>query len=358
MKNNIDKLKKCALQVVRTENESYDPDGVGVANGNFFGLPCSMEDAEAVVVQIPWDATVSYGNGTAEGPAAMLDASLQIDLFDEKVGSAGGLKIWTLPIEQDIIELNKVAREKAEEVISALSSGRDESEVKESVAFVNEASVKLNSYVENISERFLSEGKFVALTGGEHSVPLGLVKALSRRYEKFGVLHIDAHSDTRKAYEGFTYSHASIMYNIAKEIPQVEKIVQVGIRDFCAAEYGLITESERFVPFTDFRMNNAMFSGETWKDICDKIINALPEYVYISFDIDGLAPEYCPNTGTPVPGGMSFAQADYLLYALSRSGKKIIGLDLCEVAPGEEGEWDANVGARMLFKMLLYSCLG
>lgn len=358
MKNNFDKLKKCALQDTPGEISHFDPDGVGIANGNFFGLPCSREEAEAVIVQVPWDATVSYGNGTAEGPAAMLEASLQIDLFDEKLGSAGGLKLWTLPLDEGIAAMNLEARAKAEEVIDALSAGSDGSEVADAAAFVNEASAKLNSYVEGTAEQFLAEGKFVALVGGEHSVPLGLVKALSRRYEKFGVLHIDAHSDTRKAYEGFTYSHASIMYNIANEVSQVEKIVQVGIRDFCAAECRLITESDRFEPFTDFRLNDAQFSGETWKDLCGKIVDALPENVYISFDIDGLSPEYCPNTGTPVPGGLSFAQADYLIYTLRKSGKKIIGLDLCEVAPDTEGEWDANVGARILFKMLLYSCLG
>ena len=97
------------------------------------------------------------------------------------------------------------------------------------------------------------------------------------------------------------------------------------------------------------------FGGRTWSDICEEIISNLPQKVHISFDIDALTPENCPNTGTPVPGGLTFAQADYLIYKLCKSGKQIIGFDLCEVAPGAEGEWDANVGARILYKLLVYT---
>ena len=89
--------------------------------------------------------------------------------------------------------------------------------------------------------------------------------------------------------------------------------------------------------------------------VCESIIATLPQEVYVSFDIDGLTPEYCPGTGTPVPGGLTFAQADWLLYRLALSGRRIIGFDLCEVAPGNSGDWDANSGVRMLFKLLVYS---
>ena len=181
------------------------------------------------------------------------------------------------------------------------------------------------------------------------------VKALARRYPGMGILHIDAHSDTRNAYEGFKYSHASIMYNAAAEAEGLGRITQVAVRDFCSEEHSMMTGSELFVPFTDFNIKDRLFRGETWRDICLDIVSTLPQDVYVSFDIDGLSPEYCPGTGTPVPGGLTFPQADYLLYLLAMSGRRIVGADLCEVAPGSQGEWDANVGVRMLFKLLLCS---
>ena len=302
MKNNIENLEKT----------SFDPDAPGVANGNFFGLPCGEQEADTVIVQVPWDATVSYGKGTADGPRAMLDASLQVDLFDERFPQAADMKVWTLPEEQRLRELNAYAGERAGRVIAALEAGEDPALQEGLCAEVNLASEELNAYVEAVSEKYLSESKSVVLAGGEHSVPLGLIKALSRRYPGMGILHIDAHSDTRNAYEGFKYSHASIMYNAAAEA-----------------------------------------EGETWKDICLDIVSSLPQNVYVSFDIDGLTPEYCPGTGTPVPGGLTFSQVDYLLYILACSGKRIVGADLCEVAPGNVGEWDANTGSRVLFKLLL-----
>ena len=104
---------------------TFDPDSVGIANGNFFGLPCSEEEADTVLIQVPWDATVSYGKGTALGPAAMLEASLQVDLYDEKIPGAADMKVWTLPQDNGVAGLNMKARSVAEQVIAALESGAD-----------------------------------------------------------------------------------------------------------------------------------------------------------------------------------------------------------------------------------------
>src|SRR5690606_2133030 len=118
------------------------------------------------------------------------------------------------------------------------------------------------------------------------------------------VLQIDAHADLRRAYEGFQYSHASIMYNILEEIPAVTKLVQVGIRDYCDEEFEAITKSQgRIVTFFDRDLKAGAYQGKTWDQQTDEIIRELPERIYISFDIDGLDPKLCPNTGTPVPGG-------------------------------------------------------
>ncbi|MBP6073090.1 MAG: arginase family protein, partial [Flavobacterium sp.] len=144
---------------------------------------------------------------------------------------------------------------------------------------------------------------------------------------------------------------ASIMYN-ALQIPQISKIVQVGIRDFCVQEVEVVQQQNgRVVVHTDADLKQETFEGKTWHSQCEAIIHALPQKVCISFDIDGMYPWYCPNTGTPVPGGFSFEQATYLFHLLAKSGKEIIGFDLVEVAPGESDDWDGNVGARMLFHM-------
>jgi agmatinase len=107
----------------------------------------------------------------------------------------------------------------------------------------------------------------------------------------------------------------------------------------------------KVVPFTDFEIAEEKFQGMTWHEQCEQIIEQLPSNVYISFDIDGLTPDNCPTTGTPVPGGLSYQEAIYLLKLVAESGRKIVGFDLVEVAPAEEGEWDANVGARLLYKL-------
>ncbi|MFR5870708.1 MAG: arginase family protein [Alistipes sp.] len=145
----------------------------------------------------------------------------------------------------------------------------------------------------------------MGLVGGDHSVPLGLIRAVAERNPGVGVLHVDAHADLRRAYEGFTYSHASIMYNVLNEAAGVSALVQVGVRDLCDDEARLASADARVRLFDDYALSAAKFGGESWNAVCDRIIACLPEKAYVSFDIDGLAPEYCPHTGTPVPGGLS-----------------------------------------------------
>lgn len=334
---------------------TFDPNDVGVANGQYFALPWMPDESEIVVVSVPWDSTVSYKKGTSKAPEAIISASSQIDLFDANVPHAWEVKIGTVPFPEHINKMNRIIRIWAEKVISGLESGKDRSSLKGMTRKVNEGSEKMNSFVYKTSAQWLDKGKIVAVAGGEHSVPFGLIKALGERNDDFGILHIDAHADLRKEYEGFTYSHASIMYNVLNQVPSVSRITQVATRDYCSDEQDLIASDDRVRSFTDFMIHKEIFEGMPWGKICDDIISTLPEKVYISFDIDGLTPEYCPGTGTPVPGGITFSQAEYLIYKLAVSDKKIIGFDLCEVSPSPEGEWDANVGARVLYKLSLLS---
>ena len=175
------------------------------------------------------------------------------------------------------------------------------------------------------------------------------MQALADINQSFGILHIDAHADLREAYEGFEFSHASIMFNALK-IQQISHLVQVGIRDYCEAELKLIQSDKRISTFFDRDIKQQQFNGKNWAEICENIISLLPQNIYLSFDIDGLDPKLCPNTGTPVPGGLELEQALFLIERLVQSGRKIIGFDLNEVAPGSD-EWDANVGARLLYRL-------
>ncbi len=331
---------------------AFDVDSAGVYNGSYFGFEFSIEDSALVLLSVPWDATVSYSEGTSKGPEAMIQASMQVEIHDEDFPQMWEKGIFTLPSEVKVQEINIEAREAAKRVIAHIEKGGSEldQEVLSDVNFVNECSRWVNTYVYKTSRKALEENKVVGLVGGDHSSPLGLIAALSERSGDFGILHLDAHMDLRDGYEGFTYSHASIMRR-AIEHKQVSKVVQVGVRDFSGKEASFSSKAERVESFTSSALFASRAEGKSWAEISDEIISQLPQEVYVSFDVDCLDPSYCPSTGTPVPGGLSYNEALYLLVALARSGRRIIGFDLCEVAPAEEGEWDANVGARLLYKL-------
>jgi agmatinase len=135
----------------------------------------------------------------------------------------------------------------------------------------------------------------------------------------------------------------------------MHKLVQVGIRDISEAEVLLSQKDNRIETFYDWDIKNQAYAGKTWKEQVNEIIQQLPENVYISFDIDGLNPSLCPNTGTPVAGGFNLQEISYLFAKVVASGKKIIGFDLNEVAAGKEGDWDANVGARALWELVCFT---
>lgn len=333
--------------------KDFNPNDLGIFNGNYYALPYKVDESDIILISIPWDVTTSYRPGTHKGPQAIADASLQIDLFDSNVPKAWEVKIGTLPVDDKIEKLNKKLRKKAEIIIEKLEGGADPEDLEDDLNVINKGSEELNTIVYKSALEQINKGKIVGVVGGDHSVPLGNMKALSEKYEDFGILHIDAHADLRLAYEGFKYSHASIMYNALEELPQISQLTQVGVRDYCQQESDYIDSNSRIRCFTDRELSKNEFDGKNWSAICEDIIGTLPDNVYISFDIDGLSPDLCPNTGTPVPGGLLFQKVDYLLNILKQSDKKIIGFDLCEVAPGKHSDWDANVGARVLFKLCM-----
>lgn len=334
--------------------ERFDPSQPGLADATVFGLPFTAEESEIVIVPVPWEVTVSYGAGASEGPNAVLEASYQVDLHHQDFPELWKLGIYMDEAPEHWAENSEKYKSLAQPIIEALENGEDVATfpvLQADLDKINKVCRELHTEVKERVQFWQNKGKKVVLLGGDHSTPLGYYEALAATHDSFGILHLDAHMDLRIAYEGFTYSHASIMYNTL-QLPQISKIVQVGIRDFCQQEVEVVQDSKgRVKVFTDSDLKKAQFEGKTWKQQCEEIVAQLPQKVCISFDIDGMYPWYCPNTGTPVPGGFSFEQASYLFNLLADSGKEIIGFDLVEVAPGESDDWDGNVGARMLFHM-------
>jgi len=336
----------------------FNPNSAASKDSGVFGLPFRQSESSLIYLPVPWEVTTSYGSGTSLGPRSILEASRQVDLFDVDVYRPYECGLYYLKESPEVIRWNKAGKEKARPIIECGGDVSESPDLQAQLREVNALGSLLNDWVRRETLSIFSSNKIPAIVGGDHSVPFGALQAAAQFHPQFGILHFDAHSDTRKAYEGFTWSHASIMHNVLQNIPQVARLVQVGIRDFCEEETTFCeTEKNRVKTFTDSSLQSRKYEGVSWKTICDEIIKELPSVVWISFDIDGLDPKLCPNTGTPVPGGLEFNEAIYLIKALALSKRKIIGFDLNEVAPDPSGrnEWDANVGARLLYKLTAWT---
>ncbi|MCG8367467.1 MAG: arginase family protein, partial [Pseudanabaenales cyanobacterium] len=203
--------------------QTFDPSGVGVNNCNLFGLPFNLAIANIIVLGIPWEVTVSYHSGTAKGPDSILQASPQLDLydFDNPEGWKQGIFMPHIP---DFIQAkNNELRPKALNVIACIEQGdqiENHPDLASQLEQINAECLALNQWVFNQTSEILQQGKRVGVIGGDHSVPLGYIQALATHYPNFGILQIDAHADLRLAYQGFEFSHASIMRNVL-QTPQV-----------------------------------------------------------------------------------------------------------------------------------------
>lgn len=332
----------------------YDPDIVSNPNNNIFGLPSTEKDARLIIVPVPWEVTVSYGAGTSRAADAVLKASFQVDLFDPEMPDAWKEGFFMRESDKKILMKSDYLRKEAELYIDYISKGEEVAAnqfMSKTLKEVNEGGHFLNNWVYEQTKALLDKDKLVGLLGGDHSSSLGYIKAIAEKHGDFGILQIDAHCDLRDEYEGFNYSHAGIMFNALKEIPQLHRLVQVGVRDYGKSEDEYIKNSNsRVQTFFDKDIKKRQYEGQTWKQIAEEIVNNLPQKVFISFDIDGLDPKLCPNTGTPVQGGFETDQVFYLFSKLLHSGRSILGFDLTEIGVGES-DWDANVGARVLFKL-------
>ncbi len=326
--------------------DDFDPDGPA-GGDTLFGLPHGPARSLVHVIPVPFEATTSYRRGTRGAPAAVLEASLPVDLCDDDTGEAWRSGIAMLPEDPRIVALDRLVEADALAVIEAEGVDPHDAGLVASGEAVDTAGVELNAMVRAVTEVTLAEGRIPAVLGGDHSVPFGAIAAAADRFPGLGVLHVDAHADLREAYEGFTWSHASIFYNVLAHTP-IASLVQVGIRDHGAAELELARTDRRVHCWLEADVRWELAGGASWRSICERMVADLPADVWVSFDIDGLEPALCPSTGTPVPGGLSWPEALVLLRVLGESGRRIVGFDLCEVGASE---WDAIVGARMLYKL-------
>lgn len=340
----------------------FDPNAAAAHDSGLFGLNCSPEEAGVHVIPVPFEATTSYRRGTAGAPAAILPASHQVELYDTEFGNPYEAGICLLPANEKLSTWNAEACYRAEAVLARHGSAKD-AETAKNVARVNELGHEVNQHVYQATRDALDRDALPIILGGDHSVPFGSIQACAEHVPALGLLHFDAHADMRKAYCGFTWSHASILYNVLDQIDGVTRIAQVGIRDLCEEEHRLIRSSEKRVhTLFDSEWAAMRRNGAGLSSLIRETLATLPEHVYVTFDIDGLDPTLCPNTGTPVPGGLNWHDALLWLSELSRSGKRVVGMDLVEVAGnkgsttdsthGEADSWDAIVGARLLYKMI------
>jgi len=332
----------------------FNPNSISNPNNNIFGLPFTEDDAKLVILPVPWEVTVSYDTGSARAPEHIIKESLKVELHDEDVKDGWRNGFYIRPPDKKILMKSDYLRKEAELYINYIAEGEHSEDNKfmtKTLKEVNAGSVFLNQWVYEQTKDLLEKGKLVCILGGDHSTPLGFLRSIAEKHGDFGILQIDAHCDLRNTYTNFKYSHASIMYNALEEIPQIKKLVQVGVRDFCEEELSYLQANpNRISVYTDNKVNKRLLEGEIWKTITDEIIAQLPDRVYISFDIDGLDPKLCPNTGSPVQGGLEISQAFYLLKQIVFSGRKLVGFDISEIGISRNG-WDENVGARVLFKL-------
>jgi agmatinase len=318
----------------------------------FLGCQVGRGDARVVLIPVPFDATCSSRPGAAHGPAAIVDSSVFLDAEDRIFGDFADIGVhmevpadWIGPLSADTRLL----------VEPLLDSGAGD-EDRDRVAAIDAACDRVRAHVRGRVAATIRDGKLPGVIGGEHGVSEGAIAAVAEAHGSIGVLQIDAHLDLRDAYLGLRHSHASVMRN-AINLPGVDRLVSVGIRDWSAAEWAFAVGSGRVRAHFADDLNRALLEGEAWSRVCDRVVADLPEVVYVTFDIDGLEVGLCPNTGTPVPGGLSYHQATVLLERLGDSGRRIAGFDLVEVSPppgasARERTVDGVVGARVLQRLI------
>jgi agmatinase len=281
-----------------------------MSNNSIFsaGIPEEFhqyEKAEIVLIPVEYDGTSTWGKGADKGPEAFLNAAENMELFDIQTNS----EVYRKGIH-----------------LSETLAGFDSPE-------------EMVGEVEKTTAKFIQDGKFVTLFGGEHSISIGSIRAFSKAFEDLTILQIDAHADLRAEYEGTPYNHACAVY----EASQRDNLIQVGIRSMD------ISEKEHMDPEKVYWAHKIQKQG-TWMD---KAISQMGEQVFITIDLDAFDPAIMPSTGTPEPGGMSWWQMDEFLRKVTER-RQVVGFDIVELAPNKHNHGPDFLAAKLYYKLLSY----
>lgn len=279
---------------------------------NFGALPeesSSLEKSRVVILPVPYDSTSSYKAGARDGPRAIINASRNMELFDEELLEDVSLVgIHTLP-----------------ELMPDYHGPE-----------------RMIQKVYQATREILEQGKILVTLGGEHSISLGSIRAHKERYPGLSVLQIDAHLDLRSSYAGTPYNHACVMRRVSELCP----LTQVGIRSFSEEEYDFVKE-KRLEPFYQSLINN-------WGDWPEEVIERLSREVYVTIDLDGLDPSIMPSVGTPEPGGLGWRETLRLLKRVAEK-RKVVGFDVMELSPDPTNVAPDFLAARLIYKLIGYS---
>lgn len=294
------------------------PGAPGASSQGFLGLPAELRElsrARLVVLPIPWEATVSWGSGTRDGPAALIAASQQVELYDEELNDEPALRwgVHTLPPLACDYPSGEAMMEGIAGAVAPL----------------------------------VSTGKLPLCLGGEHSISAGIVRGVRRALPgSLTVVQIDAHADLRDSYEGERFSHACAMRRILEENPG--PTVQIGIRSFSAEEAAFIRSTRgRVNVFTMSRIERTAHA-----DLLREIEGLVKgRDVYLTIDVDGLDPSIVPATGTPEPGGLGWRQALDIVRTVA-SASRIVAMDCVELAPSPGLHMAEFAVARLLYAAL------
>lgn len=282
----------------------------GHGNPNHFGGlsdDSSLEESQIVVLPVPFDKTTTYQQGADLGPAAIIEASRNLELYDIETDSEVYRHgIYTAPAIED---------QNSSEMLRSL-------------------------YEESL--RFLRMGKFVVTLGGEHSISAAPIRAHAEFFGPLTVLQFDAHADLADAYEGNPLSHASVMARV-NEIPDVKRIVAVGIRSMSAEEKKTLNSDTTFFA-------HDLHDNDKWMD---QVVDRLTDLVYITFDLDAFDCSLMPSTGTPEPGGIFWHQAAKLLKKVAQK-RRVVGFDIVELSPLPDLKAPDFLSAKLLYKLLSY----
>ncbi len=278
----------------------------------YAGIPqkyAVLETAKIVVIPVPYDGTSTWLKGADKGPDAFLEASENMELYD--------IETQTEVYKQGVYLADSITE--------------------------NSSPESMVEAVYKTTKEYIKRNKFVTLFGGEHSISIGSIRAFHECFDNLTVLHIDAHADLRKEYEGTPYNHACAVY----EASQNTNLIQVGIRSMDIAETTVMDEEKTFFA-------HDMVKDEYWMD---KAIDLLGENVFITFDLDAFDPSVLPSTGTPEPGGLLWYETlDFLKQVFEE--KNVVGFDVVELCPNENERSSDFVAAKLFYKMLSYKFMG